>query len=123
MKIQEENRINSMRLKGYSAATIAGILGKPASTIRSYIHRHPEIPNTKICQNCGEQMLQTNNNGKKKFCSDACRMQWWNTHQDDVNKQSFYTLTCKNCGEVFKSYGNKNRKYCCRACYVEARNK
>lgn len=123
MKIQEENRINSMRLKGYSAATIATILGKPASTIRSYIHRHPEIPNVKICQNCGEQMLQTNNNGKKKFCSDACRMQWWNTHQDHVNKQSFYTLTCKNCGEVFKSYGNKNRKYCCRACYVEARNK
>ena len=35
MKIQEENRINNMRLKGYSASTIAGILGKPASTIRS----------------------------------------------------------------------------------------
>ena len=123
MTIQEEIKINSMRLKGYSASTIATVLSKPASTIRSYIHRHPEIPDTKICQNCGERILQTKNNGKKKFCSDACRMQWWNNHQDDVNRKSFYTLTCKNCRKEFESYGNKNRKYCCRDCYIESRNK
>lgn len=123
MKLQEENRINEMRLKGYSAASIAAVLDKPASTIRSYIHRHPEIPNTKICQNCGGHMLQTKENGKKKFCSDACRMQWWNAHKDTVNRKAFYTLTCKNCGEEFESYGNKNRKYCCRACYIDSRNK
>ncbi len=123
MKLQEENRINEMRLKGYSAASIAAVLDKPASTIRSYIHRHPEIPNTKICQNCGGYMLKTKDNGKKKFCSDACRMQWWNAHKDTVNRKAFYTLTCKNCGEEFESYGNKNRKYCCRACYIDSRNK
>lgn len=123
MKQQEANRINEMRLKGYSAAAIAAVLDKPASTIRSYIHRHPEIPNTKICQNCGGNILRTKENGKKKFCSDACRMQWWNTHKDTVNRKAFYTLTCKNCGEEFESYGNKNRKYCCRACYIDSRNK
>lgn len=123
MTRQEEIKINSMRLKGYSASVIATVLSKPASTIRSYIHRHPEIPDTKICQNCGERMLQTKDNGKKKFCSDACRMQWWNNHQDDVNRKSFYTLTCKNCRKEFESYGNKNRKYCCRDCYIESRNK
>ena len=30
-------------------------------------------------------------------------------------------LTCQHCGKEFESYGNKNRKYCCRTCYIASR--
>ena len=49
-------------------------------------------------------------------------MAWWNTHPADVNKQAFYSITCQHCGKDFLSYGNKNRKYCSRECYSNARS-
>ncbi len=122
MTIHEKSEINRMRLEGYSPSVIATILGLSASTVRSHIHRHPEIENTRLCKNCGKPVLQTPNRREKKFCCDSCRMAWWNGHQDEVSRKAYYTLTCKHCGKEFKSYGNKNRKYCSRDCYTQARH-
>ncbi|MBQ7045526.1 MAG: DUF2116 family Zn-ribbon domain-containing protein [Clostridia bacterium] len=121
MTQQDKTAINRMRLEGHTPSKIAIALGLPAGTVRSYIHRHPTIHNTKHCKNCGKPVLQSEKRREKKFCSDRCRMAWWNTHQDTVNRKAYYNLTCKYCGKEFKSYGNKNRKYCCRACYVASR--
>ena len=121
MRLQDKIVINNMRLEGHTPSVIAAQLGIPASTIRSFIHRNPDVPNTKQCLQCGKPVLQPKGRREKKFCSDRCRMNWWNSHQDAVNRKAYYTLTCEYCGKEFESYGNKNRKYCCRTCYVAAR--
>ena len=121
MRLQDKIVINNMRMEGHTPSVIAGKLGIPASTVRSFIHRNPVVPNTKQCLQCGRPVVQPKGRREKKFCSDSCRMAWWNSHQDAVDRKAYYTLTCEYCGKEFESYGNKNRKYCCRACYVSAR--
>jgi len=48
-------------------------------------------------------------------------MQWWKEHQESLQKKAYYALTCQQCGKEFQSYGNKERKYCCRGCYIASR--
>lgn len=121
MRLQDKIAINNMRLEGHSPSVIAAKLGLSAGTVRSHIHRHPNIPVAKACKNCGKPLMQPKGRREKKFCSDSCRMAWWNSHQEDVNRKAYYELVCQHCGKEFESYGNKNRKYCCRACYVASR--
>ena len=121
MRLQDKITINNMRLEGHAPSVIAAALGLPPGTVRSYIHRHPIIPGTKSCKQCGKPLVQPKGRREKKFCSDSCRMDWWNSHQEDVVRKAYYTLYCQHCGKEFESYGNKNRKYCCRPCYVAAR--
>ena len=121
MRLQDKIAINNMRLEGHSPSVIAAKLGIPAGTVRSHIHRHPNIPGAKACKNCGRPLMQPKGRREKKFCSDSCRMVWWNSHQAEVSRKAYYNLVCQYCGKEFESYGNKNRKYCCRACYVASR--
>ena len=121
MRLQDKIAINNMRLEGHSPSVIVATLGLPNGTVRSHIHRNPVIPGTKACKNCGKPLMQPKGRREKKFCSDACRMAWWNSHQEDVSRKAYYNLVCQQCGKEFESYGNKNRKYCCRACYVTSR--
>lgn len=121
MRLQDKLAINNMRLEGHSPSVIAAKLGLSAGTVRSHIHRHPNIPGAKACKNCGKPLMQPKGRREKKFCSDSCRMAWWNSHQEDVTRKAYYNLVCQHCGKEFESYGNKNRKYCCRACYVASR--
>lgn len=121
MRLQMKTAINNMRIEGIIPAEIARRLNIPDSTVRTFIRSHPEIPNTKCCEQCGKFVVQQEGRKPKRFCSDACRNAWWNSNQDKVNKKAYYTLVCKQCGKEFESYGNKNRKYCCRQCYIESR--
>lgn len=118
MRTQDRIAIKNMRLDGRSASDIAIALRLSPNTVRSHIRRHPEIPNTRHCSACGKPVLQTKGRREKKFCSDVCRMAWWNSHPEDVNRKAYYSLVCNYCGKEFESYGNKNRKYCCRECYL-----
>ena len=77
--------------------------------------------NLHYCQECGEVVIQPPKRKLKKFCSDKCRMKWWNTHQYLIKKEANYNIVCRNCGKQFVSYGNKERKYCCHACYIQDR--
>ena len=121
MKPQIKNEINALRLAGVKPAEIALRLGLPASTVRTHIRRHPEIPNTIVCPTCGKRVVQGTGGRRKKYCSDRCRMAWWNSHPEDILRKAYYTLTCQHCGREFESYGNQKRKYCSRACYDAAR--
>ena len=122
MKKQELKIINNMRLEGKTASEIASVLRMSVNTVRSYIRRHPEIQGGLVCRNCGKAiLLQSSGKKIKLFCSDKCRMAWWNNHQDKVNKKAYYNLVCRQCGKEFESYGNKNRKFCCRECYLKFR--
>lgn len=113
--------INNMRLQGKTASDIALTLQISVNTVRSYIRRHPELQDHKTCRNCGKAIIQPEGRKQKLFCSDKCRMQWWNNHRKAVHKKAFYYLICNYCEKEFKSYGNQNRKYCCRECYLKSR--
>lgn len=76
-----------------------------------------------LCRNCLKQLEQTPHRRKRYFCSDACRMAWWNAHPEKVNRKAYYKLVCKNCGEEFESYGNNRRTFCSRLCYTQYRRK
>ena len=83
----------------------------------------PRIQDTKVgyCQCCGIEVIQNPKRKQKKFCSDKCRNMWWNSHLELVNKKAIYECKCKYCGKAFKVYGNENRKYCSRECYIAGR--
>ena len=36
-------------------------------------------------------------------------MKYWNSHPDLIRRMAYYTITCQNCGEEFRCYGNAHR--------------
>ena len=120
-------RINELRREGLGYKRIAARLELPVNTVKSYIRRHPmEAPalaREERCLNCGGLIQQNPGRKEKKFCSDRCRMAWWNTHPEAVQRKTFYEITCACCGQTFQSYGNNARKYCSRSCYDRSRMK
>ncbi len=123
MTIHIQNQIRNLALKGYGYKKIASMLEISSNTVKSHLQRHPASDGHTVCVHCGKPIEQNPSRKEKKYCSDSCRMAYWNSHQDLVNKQAYYTLVCRHCGKEFISYGNKNRKYCSRACYADARTK
>lgn len=122
MTKQEIEMLNLMRSHDKSAADIAIALGLSVNTVRSYIHRHPPKDAVQVgCRQCGKPVMQHKGRKAKYFCSDRCRNAWWNAHPEKVQRKAYYRLTCQFCGKEFVSYGNKNRKYCSRLCYADAR--
>lgn len=122
MTKQEIETLNLMRSHGKSAADIAIALGLSVNTVRSYIRRHPPKDAVQVgCRRCGKLVMQVKGRKAKYFCSDRCRNAWWNAHPEKVQRKAYYRLTCQFCGKEFVSYGNKNRKYCSRLCYADAR--
>ena len=122
MTNHQKTELDRMRRQGANAPSIAEKLELPLATIRSYIYRHPLKEQESVCPNCGAAILAENRGKKRRFCSDACRMAWWNNHPTEINRQAYYPLTCQHCGKDFMSYGNKNRKYCSRECYASSRS-
>ena len=61
--------------------------------------------------------MKFSNQPTRRFCYDACRMAWWKNHPEKLNRKAEYHFTCAHCRKKFTAYGNKNRKYCSRACY------
>ena len=74
-----------------------------------------------LCEYCGKDVKQLPGRKLKRFCSDKCRMAWWNQHQENVNRKANYDYVCAYCGKAFTAYGNANRKYCSHECYIEDR--
>ena len=114
--------LNIMRSRDKSAADIAIALGLSVNTVRSYIRRHPPKDTVEVgCRQCGKPVMQHKGRKAKYFCSDRCRNAWWNAHPEKVQRKAYYRLACRFCGKEFVSYGNKNRKYCSRLRYADAR--
>ena len=107
MTNEQKYKIAELRQSGYGYANIADALGLTKNQVSAY------------CRRAG--LMQVAGRKPVKFCSDACRIHWWNTHPDAVDKKAFYDFTCACCGKPFRAYGNSRRKYCCHACYVQAR--
>ena len=130
MTNSQKERIALLRGKGESYAKIAAALGISENTVKSYCRRNnlgggyiagqPAMTED-ACHNCGRLLEHTPGAKRKRFCSSKCRIAWWNTHPESVNRKAVYSFKCAACGAPFESYGNARRKYCSRACFGAAR--
>ena len=132
MTKEQEKQITNMRTNGIGYAAIATRLGLSRIAVRVFCKAHnlmgnkaptPKLPEITPgrCRNCGKELKQSVGRRKKQFCSDRCRMDWWNAHPNQVKRKAFYLFTCTFCGDEFTSYGNAKRKYCCHECYINDR--
>ena len=122
----QKERISHMRLDGESYAAIADALGLSRNTVKSYCLRNfraepnikPVSALTGTCNQCGKGFTLCPGHRQRRFCSDRCRMAWWNAHRDMLNSQDKVEQTCACCGKHFMGYARQRRKYCSHACYI-----
>lgn len=132
MTSEQKKQIHLLREKGYGYTTIAEALGLTKNQVSAYCRRNnlsgtkaertvSSRPDSACCLCCGKPLTQTPGRKPIKFCSNECRVKWWNSHQDMVDKKAIYSFTCACCGKEFTAYGNAKRKYCSHACYITDR--
>lgn len=69
--------IDALRRAGYTPTMIAEKLGISVNTVKSHIRRHPMTDKPR-CLFCGAVVRQNEGRKQKKFCSNKCRMGYWN---------------------------------------------
>ncbi len=128
-----KKRITDMRIAGMGYKAIATALDMTRDAVKSFCKRNNlagdgacvslnagVTPGTS-CEECGAALTQPSKGRVRRFCSDKCRRDWWQKHPEYRTRSAVYELRCVRCGKFFKSYGNKNRKFCCHNCYVSYR--
>lgn len=131
MENEQKERIAALRLEGWGYKKISDVLCISANTVKSFCQRNglggmradqvAAVGDMTYCKQCGAVLLQVQGGGVKKFCTDACRLQWWHKHPEQIRQQAIYSFTCLGCGTAFTAYGNRHRKYCSHACYIRVR--
>lgn len=132
MTKDQKQKIQQMRHEGSSYLQIALALDISENTIKSYCRRNnlnissrnklQTVKEThKICMQCGKPLTHGTKGYPKKFCTEECRRIWWKSNDKQHVKKAWYNLKCAGCGKEFKSYGNRNRKFCTHACYIRKR--
>lgn len=127
----EKATIQQMRTGGSSILQISLITGLSENTIKSYCRRNtirpvsdesvPILGTAGVCKFCGKQIEQKPHSKKRQFCSDSCRMHWWNTHPEQLDKRAVHQTQCAGCKKSFDAYSTKPRKYCSQDCYFTHR--
>lgn len=129
MTDEQKLKIRNLRAEGFGYKKIATMMEISQNTVKTYCQRHnlggnlamekkEENGDKHICKCCGVEVKQNPGRKEKKFCSDACRNKWWNSHLNQVNRKAFYEIECAYCKKVFTVYGTTKRKYCCHECFV-----
>ncbi len=114
----EKNAIISMNEKGMSVNEISEILKISKNTIKSFLQRKRTDD---VCLNCGAVLTHIPHKKKKKFCSDKCRMHYWNAHTNEMSHTSAVIVKCEVCGKDVLSYRKKTRRFCSRECAAKGR--
>ena len=114
MTDMQKEQILKLRSEGLGYIRIAREMGISENTIKSFCRRNART---------GIEVEQTSGRKMKKFCSDRCRMKWWNAHSDKIVRHKTHHYKCPCCGREFEVYGNSRRKYCSHPCYINARFK
>ena len=128
MTDEQRQQVTNLRSAGYGYKKISQLLNLSESTVKSFCKRHNIVCvetesnlNITLCKCCGVAIRQKPKRKTKIFCSDQCRIKWWNGHLDLVNKKANYEYICPVCKKHFTVYENANRKYCSHSCYIEDR--
>ncbi|WP_019003169.1 hypothetical protein [Succinimonas amylolytica] len=134
MTEQQKISIRVLREQNFSYVAISRILELTLGAVRSYCQRCGLGGNRKeafqadkpmvlptFCKCCGKQVIQREKIKPRIFCSDECRVTWWNSHLDQVKRRNPHTVKCLCCGKEFTWYGSKVKKFCAHACYIKHR--
>ena len=119
----EKQEIISLHSSGIGYKRIAKQLNISVSSVRTAVLTNEGVVTERNCKNCGRRFVVCKSNSTKQFCSDNCRMTWWNSHQELIIRSAYYHFTCAYCGKEFDSYGNSHRKFCSRKCYTDSLKK
>ena len=124
--MNQKDEIIQLRKNGLSYKKISNLLNVSVNSVKSICRRDgitktKEFDGGKQCQSCGKELIQKLGKKSKKFCSDMCRMKWWNSHLSQVNRKAYYGYQCKNCQRSFTVYGQSSRQFCSHACYIAYR--
>ena len=124
---KQKSEILRMRTAGTTYQHIAELLGLSVNTVKSYCKRNNiskggnSASESGGCAQCGEPLIQKEKAKRRRFCCPECRVKWWNSHPEAVNRKALYKSHCAFCGTEFTAYGNNHRKYCSHQCYINAR--
>lgn len=121
MTQKEEQLICYYQRKGNGYKKTAQLTGIPEGTVKTYYRRFLADSVGSTCLTCGSHIVQAQHRKQKLFCSDACRMMWWNAHPEMVRRiRDKHTCLC--CGKTYLTH-IAGQKYCSRACYADSRRK
>ena len=129
MTNEQKKRLEQLRSEGLGYKRIAAELGISINTVQSFCRRHPDKIKTptyhpeNTCLHCGVRLHHTPGAKKRKFCSDRCRITWWNAHPEAGGKRKVREIACGFCGVTFFVIGEQTRMYCSRICSARARAK
>ena len=127
MTEKQKSEIMRMRCAGASYARIAERLNLSINTVKSHCKRNNiskggNSDSESIgCVQCGKPLVQRAKAKRRRFCCPECRVKWWNSHPEAVNRKAIYNSRCNFCATEFTAYGNNHRKYCSHQCYINAR--
>ena len=127
-------QIRKLRTGGMGYRTIASVVDLSRDQVRNYCRANgiggiladsekklaERMQHGQACAFCGTELIRPKTGRPKRFCSDLCRRSYWRMHRADLQKKesAVYIMECAYCHEIFESYGNKKRKYCCHEHYI-----
>ena len=127
-------QIRKLRAQGMGYRAIASTVNLSRDIVRNYcrskgiggfraeyeMNLRERMNDGRACAFCGAELEQPSTGRPRRFCSDLCRRSYWRMHRTDLQKKesSIYIMECAYCHEIFESYGNKTRKYCCHEHYI-----
>lgn len=120
MTDNQKSQIDIMRRSGYGYVKIAKMISVSLNTVKSYCRRKNNIEEKEklpICEECGKP-LDKSKRRNRRFCSNNCRMKWWNKHS---KSNMPYISNCACCGNEILMRRKNERKYCSHRCYIVAR--
>ena len=135
MNQSQKEQVSALRSSGESCVKIAVNLGLSVNTVKSFCRRNSinvktaakdtieTVAKSTNCPQCGSNIKRVSGRKPKRFCADKCRVQWWNSHSEEVKQKALYTFKCACCNQDFTAYGNAKRRYCSHACYCQDRFK
>ena len=107
MTDEEKGQVLVYRGQGMGYKKIASILGVTENAVKGFCKRQisveekVDIAPKFVCRSCGKAVEQNPGRKEKKFCSDKCRMMWWNSHMEQVSRKANYEFVCPNCNKHF----------------------
>lgn len=78
MNKKTSSEIIRMNAAGVKPSVIAERVGVSVNTVKSHIRRHSDDREKIPCLYCGRPVPQNPGRKQKKYCSDRCRMNYWN---------------------------------------------
>ena len=82
----EKETIQRLQSYGLGYVRISQITSISVDTVKSHCRAHPatsvkQIDVENFCRNCDSPIDCSFPVRQRLFCSDKCRMEWWNYHQ------------------------------------------